>query len=368
MPPMTAQPPSHDFGPSAQEQADLHEHALFAATQDPVALAAAGWFSQRDMLDAQQQAQFAAWLAADPAHGHAYAQLLQTHRAARQIPAHLAARWAVPPAAAHVSPQAPRRHWLRALPYAAAAMLALSVAAGSYQWWQQQAVFSQAYATQRGQRLAVSLPDGSTVQLDTATQLHVTLYRQRREVRLAQGEALFQVQARQGQPFEVQSGPLSVTVVGTQFSVRNTLAHDGSLRVAVQHGHVRVAGARQSLVNLTAGQGVTADAAGQLSAVASLAPGSVAPWREGRVTFENMPLGAALAEFERYGDTGFVVHDPAVARLRIGGSFSLTRPDRFAAALPQLLPVHIVRDGAVSEIRMAANMPAQAPAMRLPEK
>ena len=367
MPPMTAQPPRHDFGPSAQEQADLREYAAFAATQDGVALAAAGWFSRRDTLDAQQQAEFAAWLAADPAHDQAYAQLHETQRAVRQIPAHLTARWAVPPVAAHVSPQAPRRHWLRALPYAVAAMLLLSVGAGGYQWWQQP-VFSQAYATQRGQRLAVSLPDGSTVQLDTATQLHVTLYRQRREVRLAHGEALFQVQSKQGQPFEVQSGTLSVTVVGTQFSVRNTLTHDGSLRVAVQHGHVRVAGARQSLVKLTAGQGVTADAAGQLSAVASLAPGSVAPWREGRVTFENMPLGAALAEFERYGDTGFVVRDPAVARLRIGGSFSLARPDRFAAALPQLLPVHIVRDGAVSEIRMAANMSAQAPAMRLPKK
>ena len=254
------------------------------------------------------------------------------------------------------------------LPYAAAAMLLLSMGAGGYQWWQQQPTFSQAYATARGQRLAVALPDGSKVELDTATQLHVTVYRQRREVRLAHGEALFQVQAKQGQPFNVLSGPLTVTVVGTQFSVRNTVAHDGQLRVAVQHGQVRVAGARQDLVDLTAGQGVSSDAGGRLSDVASLAPGSVAPWRDGRVTFDNVPLGVALAEFERYGDTGLAVRDPAVARLRIGGSFSLTQLDRFAAALPQLLPVHVVREGAVSEIRMAATMPAQAPAMRLPAK
>ncbi|MEG1329188.1 MAG: hypothetical protein RSD99_30070, partial [Janthinobacterium sp.] len=90
-----------------------------------------------------------------------------------------------------------------------------------------------------------------------------------------------------------------------------------------------------------------------------------APWRNGRITFDNVPLGAALAEFERYGDTGFIVRDPAVARLRIGGSFSLAQLDRFAAALPQLLPVHVVHDGAASEIRMAARMPAQAPAMHL---
>ncbi|MDN2695523.1 FecR domain-containing protein [Janthinobacterium sp. SUN073] len=363
---MTAHPPRHAFGPSAQEQADVREYAAFAATQDPVALAAATWFSRRGNLDVQQQADFAAWLAADAQHAQAYAQLKDTHRNARKIPAQVAARWAVPQAAP--LPRRPLLRSLRVLPYAAAAMLLLSVGAGGYQWWQQQAVFSQSYATMRGQRLAIALPDGSKVQLDTATQLHVTLYRQRREVRLAHGEALFQVQAKQGQPFDVLSGPLTVTVVGTQFSVRNTLEHDGQLRVAVQHGQVRVAGARQEQVALTAGQGVTADASGHLSEVASLAPGSVAPWRDGRITFDNVPLGAALAEFERYGDTGLVARDPAVARLRIGGSFSLTQLDRFAAALPQLLPVHVVRDGAVSEIRMAAKMPAQAPAIRLPEK
>lgn len=362
MAPMTAHPPRHAFGPSAQEQADLREYADFAATQDGVALAAATWFSRRHDLDAQ--AEFAAWLAADAQHAHAYAQLQASYRAARRIPAQVAARWAVPAP----SPRRPLLRSLRVLPYAAAAMLLLSVGAGGYQWWQQQPTFSQAYATARGQRLAVALPDGSKVELDTATQLHVTVYRQRREVRLAHGEALFRVQAKQGQPFNVLSGPLTVTVVGTQFSVRNTLEHDGQLRVAVQHGQVRVAGAQQDLVDLRAGQGVSSDAGGRLSEVASLAPGSVAPWRDGRVTFDNVPLGTALAEFERYGDTGLAVRDPAVARLRIGGSFSLAQLDRFAAALPQLLPVHVVRDGGVSEIRMAAKVPVQAPAMRLPEK
>ena len=342
----------------------MREHAAFVATQDGVALAAATWFSQRGNLDAQQQAELAAWLVADALHAQEYAQLQETHRAVRRIPAQVAARWTVPPATPAPAPAAPRPHWLRALPYAAAAMLLLSVGAGGYQWWRQP-TFSQSYATMRGQRLAVSLPDGSSMQLDTATQLQVTLYRQRREVRLAQGEALFQVQSKQGQPFDVLSGPLKVTVVGTQFSVRNTLKHDGSLRVAVQHGHVRVAGAGQDLVDLRAGQGVSGDASGRLSAVASLAPASVAAWRNGRVTFDNVPLGAALDEFERYGDTGFVVRDAAVAQLRIGGSFSLAQPDRFAAALPQLLPVQIVRNGGANEIRMAQKAPAQAPAMYL---
>ena len=352
MPSMTTPPPRHDFGPSAQEQAELREYERFAATQDPVALAAASWFNRRGQLDARQQAAFDAWLAQDAGHARAYAALQDTARAMRTIPADVAARWTTPAAMPAVRA---RRHWLRALPYAAAAMLALGVGTGGYHWWQQQAIFSASYATQRGQQLAIDLPDGSRLQLDTATRVQVALYRQRREVQLLQGAVLFTVQARQGQPFDVVSGPLRVTVVGTQFSVRNTVAHDGQLGVAVQHGHVRVAGARQARVDLAAGQGVTADAAGRLSSVASLPPGSVAAWREGRITFDNVPLGQALAEFDRYGDSGLVIRDPAVARLRIGGSFTLQRLDGFAGALPQLLPVTLVQQGKIREIRLAEN-------------
>ncbi|MFM2087157.1 MAG: hypothetical protein RLZZ237_2026, partial [Pseudomonadota bacterium] len=347
MRPMQQPPSEHDFGPSAQDEAALRAHAEdaeYATTQDPIALVAATWFSRRHQLDASELAAFETWLAQDAAHGHAYAAMQDTYSQVRQIPPEIAARWKVAPAAA-VS--APRRHWLRAWPYAAAAMLALSVGVGvgGYEWSQQQATFTQSYATQRGQRLAVKLPDGSSLLLDTSTRLNVTLYPRKREVQLLQGEAMFQVQAKQGQPFDVFSGPLRVTVVGTQFSVRNTLPYDGKLSVAVQQGHVRVTsqGPGHGQVDLLAGQGVHADAAGQLSAIANLPPDSVAPWRNGRVTVDNLPLGQLLAEFERYGDTGLVVRDPAVARLRIGGSFSLAQLDGFAAALPHLLPVQVVR-------------------------
>ncbi|WP_300759229.1 FecR domain-containing protein [Janthinobacterium sp.] len=359
------QPPSeHDFGPSAQDEADLRTHGA-DATQDPVTMAAATWFSRRHQLDAGGQADFETWLAQDAAHGRAYAAMQDTHRQVRQIPPGIAARWTVAPAAAAAPAVQPRRHWLRAWPYAAAAMLALSVGVGGYEWSQQQASFTQSYATQRGQRLAVSLPDGSSLMLDTSTRLNVRLYPRRREVQLLQGEAMFQVQAKQGLPFDVFSGPLKVTVVGTQFSVRNTLPYDGKLSVAVQQGHVRVTGNDHSQVDLLAGQGLQADAAGQLSSISHLPPDSVAPWRKGRVTVDNLPLGQLLAEFERYGDTGLVVRDPAVARLRIGGSFSLTQLDGFAAALPQLLPVQIVRSKGLSEIRLAPRLQDQRPSAQL---
>ena len=76
---------------------------------------------------------------------------------------------------------------LRALcPRTATVALAIVVAgSGWLGWdsWHRQAVFEQAYATGRGQRLTAMLPDtdgaagarGSTMQLDTLTRAHVQL-------------------------------------------------------------------------------------------------------------------------------------------------------------------------------------------------
>lgn len=64
-------------------------------------------------------------------------------------------------------------------------------------------------------------------------------------------------------------------------------------------------------------------------------------WREGRVNFDGVSLSQALAEFERYGPTRIVLSDPAVAGLRVHGSFDLRRLDAFTRALPRVLPVRV---------------------------
>jgi transmembrane sensor len=61
-------------------------------------------------------------------------------------------------------------------------------------------------------------------------------------------------------------------------------------------------------------------------------------------------LAQALAEFERYGPTGIVVRDPAVASLPVGGSYGVLQVQRFADSLPQTLPVRLVRRGDVLEV------------------
>lgn len=401
-PPVSA-PPATAVGPlpslPSQEEVDAHEFAGFIAGEDPLDAAAAQWLVRRlDGLTPEEEAELQEWLAADPAHGRALGALEGVWGRMDELPdegvdalkaglpAKAGAAWSPPVAvpepeprpAGPSAPRAPRpaapasprrRAWFldlgRLVPQAAAAALAFGLVGGGwYGWnaWQQQPTFTQTLATARGQSKEVRLPDGSTLWLDTATRAEVALYRQRREVRLQDGQVLFAVQSNAEQPFDVLAGGTRVTVVGTRFSVRRTrsgLGEEGEVSVVVEEGRVRVARASAGAasdasvpvagVELGAGQSVTADAAGALGAVRSEAA-TPAAWREGRISFNATPLAQALAEFERYGDTGLVIRDPAVAALKVHGSFDLREVAAFARALPRVLPVQLRPQGGQTEI------------------
>lgn len=337
---------------------------------DDVAL---DWFVRRagGSLDAADEAALQSWLAADSAHAAAFARHQDDWRILDALPADgvrtLKQNLADDRTAS--APTVPRRRaWWRGLalwvPQAAVASVALSVVCGGYlAWnhWQQQPVFTQQFATGRGQQLEVALPEGSHLRLDTLTRADVTMYRDRREVRLPQGQAVFQVQGDAARPFDVLAGPLRITVVGTRFSVRHTPDVPGreGVHVAVEKGRVRVvratpSGGGESPVELVAGQQIFSDRAGLLGAVSVVPAAGIAPWRESRVSFDDVRLDQALAEFERYGPVPLTVREPAVAALRVTGTFNPRRPDNFARLLPRVLPVQLrEREGGVEVVHAA---------------
>ena len=340
--------------PRVDEAVEAREHAAFMRTLDPALAAAADWHTRReDGFGPAEHDQFRQWLAADPAHARAYAQVEQGHAQVRQLPASAVASLRAPmPSRRPAAPPPRSGAWQLPRP-AALAMACLVLAAGVaglvgwHQW--HQPTYTQQYATDRGQRLDTALPDGSQVTLDASTHTSVALYRDRREVRLREGQAMFVVAPDADKPFHVVAGPARITVVGTRFSVRYTSAagQPGAVDVAVEEGKVHVQGAAQRqdsgpVATLTAGQTVQVGAGGVLGAVTAVPVGSVALWRKGLVRFSDTPLAEAIREMERYGPTGLVVRDPLITDLRIGGSFAAARPQDLAQVLPSILPVRLV--------------------------
>lgn len=341
-----------------------------SADTDDVAL---DWFVRRagGSFDAADEAALGSWLAADVAHAAAFARYQDDWRILDALPADgvrtLKQNLAHDRSAlARATPRKSawwRGHSLWPLRTAVAGVV-LTVACGGYlAWshWLQQPVFSQQFATERGQQLEVSLPEGSHLRLDTLTRADVAIFRERREVRLPKGQAVFQVQGDPERPFDVLAGPLRITVVGTRFSVRYTPDVPGreGVQVAVEEGRVRVARASPtegapSLVELVAGQQVTSDSSGLLGAVSVVPAAGIAPWRESRVSFDDVRLDQVLAEFGRYGPVHLSVREPAVAAMRVTGTFDPRRLDNFAHLLPWVLPVQLRKgEGGVEVVRAA---------------
>jgi ferric-dicitrate binding protein FerR (iron transport regulator) len=161
-----------------------------------------------------------------------------------------------------------------------------------------------------GSRLAVVLPDGSSVELNAGSSLR---YRRSfawlpgvptrdRTVEL-EGEAFFDVEPGV-RPFRVEAGEASVRVLGTRFNVRargNTT--EEAVRVEVEEGRVEVWSNRASSgVILSAGEAVRVPPRSGGLVREAVLPGRIGTWRDGGLTVVDEPLSAVLRELSlRFG-------------------------------------------------------------------
>jgi transmembrane sensor len=338
------------------------------------------WFVRRQREDWSSEDEHALkdWLDADPAHRSAYDRFDRHWTALDRLPADAVARLRARNASTAATMARTARkavshpssqswfgvRWVAA-GIAVACLAAVSIV-GALVWRDQQPVFLQQLATGRGEQIDVRLPDGSQLRLDSATRLSVAFYRNRREVILADGQALFSVQADTDRPFQVTAGPSRVTVVGTRFTVRYLpgFAGESGPVVAVEEGKVRVGrsdaatssgrsanGSRGADALLTAGQQLAFRSDGWPGTASPIPPEGIAPWRDRQLSFIDMPLSRVLAELERYADSGLVLRDPGVAALRLSGTFDTTDPASFRRLLPRALPVRLQPTADGLEIR-----------------
>jgi transmembrane sensor len=236
-------------------------------------------------------------------------------------------------------------HRLRGLAAALAGTVVLAVAVGLYVRREPVSSLAEAFApapvqlleTPVGAIRTVALRDGSAVVLNTDTQLAVEFEPGHRDLRLERGEAHFRVAHDERVPFRVFAGGRLVQAVGTAFTVR--LRADGDLDVMVTDGTVRVEaqpGAADPAARLVSAQQLLhLDGAGR-GKVHSLAPVEVdirLAWQRGMLIFQGEPLREVLAEFDRYTTESFVLADPALGGLRVGGYFRAGDVDALLIAL-----------------------------------
>ncbi len=261
--------------------------------------------------------------------------------------------------------------WVGAL--AASLLVAVTVSLLLPRW------IGQTIETERGERREIALNDGSVLQLDPETKLHVKLEAHARRVILERGRALFRVAKDKTRPFTVQADDTIVRAVGTAFAVDRrheavtvTVAEgkvavikqddydprrsENELRAAMEqsaekaesasvvHGRVAQVAPSPKPLLLIANQQVTLDASGAARAVKKIDTGRELAWTHGRLVFDNQPIGSAAEEFNHYNRVRLRVADATLAERPISGIFNASDPESFIAFIQTVTHVRIDRD------------------------
>ncbi len=113
-------------------------------------------------------------------------------------------------------PRSGSRPWPRHS--ALAAFFVLAVVVGGFVLWS--LTRGETYATGIGEQRIVKLDDGSTVELNTGSRVHVHFSEHQRDLDLLAGQALFHVAKDPTRPFIVASNDARIRAVGTEFDVQ----------------------------------------------------------------------------------------------------------------------------------------------------
>jgi transmembrane sensor len=322
--------------------------------QDDVAAEARKWLIRLDgdaVLSAAEIAALREWTARSPAHRAELKRLSKFWGSANVL-----TQLAVPLQRPHARSLVGGAWWGSRPPIRLIAGFALVCSSLiAVLWWHSPRIASNGvYATSIGQQQKLTLADGSSVQINTDSQVQVAYDDHVRKIRLLRGEALFTVTPNTRKPFLVFAAANVVRAVGTAFVVH---LQGADIDVTVSHGQVDVASAGASPsqqlpaphISLKAGQTGTfgsthADpVAADLRELSAPELNRRLSWREGYLVFTGQQLGEVVAEVNRYSSVRLEIADPQLATLAIGGRFKVGDLDAVCDVLQSNFAIQAVR-------------------------
>lgn len=189
------------------------------------------------------------------------------------------------------------------------------------------------YLTQIGEQRTVTLQDGSLTRLNTDTIINVDFDERYRRVHLVKGEALFEIVPSVSWPFLVYAGSNVIHVMGTAFVVK--LVED-QIEVTIKEGQVELKsfhdGAqdrqdkKMSLFSTVLKTSQTAIINRKNHVLKHNTKEEIErklAWRDGLIIFSGEPLSQVVEEISRYIPVKFVITDPELSGVQIGGRFRI---------------------------------------------
>jgi len=330
----------------------------------------------------EELAALRAWLARSPVHRKTLTSM--AHFWSNNVLAELAVPLTSKEARKTTRPPLNTLMW-RFIPVAAALLLLIISAVFSMPWYGEHRS-NGLYATTVGQQKTVTLADGSTVHLNTNSQVDVKFDREYRDIHLLQGEAHFTVTKDNRHPFRVYVGNNRVQAVGTAFAVH---ARGSEVDVIVTEGKVLLeamdttpekittqnlppAPVSTDAVNendnqvrklsfLGVGQKITVPEAqankisiGKVEAVDAQTLEKQLSWRKGFLVFNGEPLHAVVQEISRYTTVTIEIADPILRDIQVGGQLQIGDTEPMLDALEANFGLQVTRLG-YSHVRLSAT-------------
>lgn len=263
---------------------------------------------------------FTQWLEGAPGHAVAYDALML---ADADMPALVPAEPEYARAPANDRGPSQRRwRWIGGGAIAAALVAALSVGMTN-----RADIYS--IDTPPGEVRMIAFDDGTRIEINGGSRLRLD-HNDRRFAALDAGEATFTVAHDADDPFRVTVGKTVFEDAGTVF---NIVRAGDTTRIGVAEGEV-IYNPDSDAISLPAGRALREDRHGLM--LVSIAPESVASWRQGRLAYDNAPLADVTGDIARSLGIRIVGAPP----LRFTGTILLDRdPQRFFARAAPLLGV-----------------------------
>lgn len=193
-----------------------------------------------------------------------------------------------------------------------------------YRQMEQAPIALQTITVPAGQRINITLTDGTNVWLNARTtiQYPVTFNEKQRLVKL-DGEAYFDVAKDKNKPFIVQTDKYNVEVLGTKFDV-DSYSGTEIFETTLMEGSVRISSPTDAHKSLTLTPHNKAYLHGGRLLVKAVDDYTPYRWREGLICFKNETFASIMKEFEKYYGITIYVANRQVQKYLYTGKFRQT--------------------------------------------
>jgi transmembrane sensor len=174
-------------------------------------------------------------------------------------------------------------------------------------------------ATQPGQKLLVMLPDGSTVKLNSESEiLYPSVFSDSVRSVVLFGEAYFEVEKDSLKPFFVSAKNSTTRVIGTSFNI-NAYQEEPGVNIALLSGKIAVHNESIDEVFLDPGQIINLKKSHYNIELFSFQ--KIFGWKEGIIVFDGADFGDIAQKLERWYGVSFVFNG-TIPKWSYNGTFS----------------------------------------------